>query len=169
VYEGQRLKVSEIKLENGEITVREFVRQLAKSDLFRKLYWTSLYVTKAIEYIHRRLLGRPTYGRQETNKYFDICAKKGFYALIDALIDSPEYNEAFGEDTIPYERYVTPSGLALRSVRVGSIGETGAKAQTDETPRFVELGEVKQERTEPDLQFRINQGCQQATRTDESL
>ncbi|MBD2119612.1 phycobilisome rod-core linker polypeptide [Trichocoleus sp. FACHB-262] len=158
VYEGQRLKVSEIKLENGEITVREFVRQLAKSDLFRKLYWTSLYVTKAIEYIHRRLLGRPTYGRQETNKYFDICAKKGFYALVDAILDSPEYSEAFGEDTIPYERYVTPGGLALRSVRVGSIGETGARVQTDEAPRFVELGEVKQVRTEPDLQFRINQG-----------
>lgn len=158
VYEGQRLKVSEIKLENGEITVREFIRQLAKSDLFRKLYWTSLYVTKAIEYIHRRLLGRPTYGRQETNKYFDICAKQGFYALVDAIIDSPEYSEAFNEDTVPYERYLTPGGLALRSVRVGSIGDTGAKIQPEVTPRFVELGEVKEVRTEPDVQFRINQG-----------
>ncbi|MGB3650651.1 MAG: phycobilisome rod-core linker polypeptide, partial [Rivularia sp. (in: cyanobacteria)] len=110
VYEGQRLKVAEIKLENGEITVRDFIRMLAKSDLFRKMYWTSLYVCKAVEYIHRRLLGRPTYGRQENNKYFDICAKKGFYALVDAFIDSPEYVEAFGEDTVPYERYLTPQG-----------------------------------------------------------
>ena len=123
VYEGQRLKVEEIKLENGEIPVREFIRALAKSDLFRKLYWTSLYVTKAIEYIHRRLLGRPTYGRQEANRYFDICAKKGFYALVDALLDSPEYSEAFGEDTVPYERYLTPGGVALRSLRTGSIAE----------------------------------------------
>ena len=61
---------------------------MAKSDLFRKMYWTSLYVCKAIEYIHRRLLGRPTYGRQENNKYFDIAAKKGFYAVVDAIIDS---------------------------------------------------------------------------------
>jgi len=74
VYEGQRLKVAEIKLENGEIPVREFIRQLAKSDLPSS--WTRLYVTKAIEYIHRRLLGRPTYGRQENNKYFDICAAR---------------------------------------------------------------------------------------------
>lgn len=158
VYDGQRLKVQEIKLENGEITVREFIRALAKSDLFRKLYWTPLYVCKAIEYIHRRLLGRPTYGRQENNKYFDICAKKGFYALIDAILDSPEYNEAFGEDTVPYERYITPGGLALRSLRVGSIGDTGAKVEKEETPRFVELGQVEQIRTEPDIQFRINQG-----------
>jgi phycobilisome core-membrane linker protein len=158
VYDGQRQKVSEIKLENGEIPVREFIRQLAKSNLFRSLYWTPLYVTKAIEYIHRRLLGRPTYGRKEINQYFDICAKKGFYALIDAIIDSPEYSEAFGEDTVPYERYLTPAGLALRSVRVGSIYDKGAKAQKEETPRFVQLGEVTQLRTEPDVQFRGNQG-----------
>jgi len=160
VYEGQRLKVAEIKLENGEITVREFIRQLAKSDLFRSLYWSSLYVTKAIEYIHRRLLGRPTYGRQEINRYFDICAKQGFYALIDALIDSPEYSEAFGEDTVPYERYLTPGGVALRSLRVSSIAEdiVSTKVEQEEAPRFVELGEVKEMRTEPDIQFRINQG-----------
>ncbi|HEY9851734.1 MAG TPA: phycobilisome rod-core linker polypeptide [Leptolyngbyaceae cyanobacterium] len=158
VYEGQRLKVSEIKLENGEITVREFIRALAKSDLFRKLYWTPYYVCKAIEYIHRRLLGRPTYGRQENNKYFDICSKKGLYALVDAIIDSPEYGESFGEDTVPYERYITPAGLALRSLRVGSIGDTGARIEQEVTPRFVELGEVSEMRTEPDIQFRINQG-----------
>ncbi|MFE1745194.1 phycobilisome rod-core linker polypeptide [Coleofasciculus sp. H7-2] len=158
VYEGQRLKVAEIKLENGETTVREFIRVLAKSDLFRKLYWTSLYVTKSIEYIHRRLLGRPTYGRQETNKYFDICAKKGFYALVDAIIDSPEYNESFGEDTVPYERYLTPAGVSLRSLRLGSIADTGTNVEKQETPRFVELGQVTQLRTEPDIQFRINQG-----------
>ncbi len=160
VYEGQRLKVAEIKLENGEITLREFIRALAKSDLFRSLYWTSLYVTKSVEYIHRRLLGRPTYGRQEINQYFDICAKKGFYALVDALIDTPEYSETFGEDTVPYERYLTPGGVALRSLRVGSITEdiVSSKAEKEETPRFVELGEVKEMRTEPDIQFRINQG-----------
>ncbi len=159
VYEGQRLKVSEIKLENGEITVREFIRQLAKSDLFRKMYWTSLYVTKSVEYIHRRLLGRPTYGRQELNSYFDICAKRGFYALVDALIDSPEYSQAFGEDTVPYERYLTPAGQALRSLRTGSIRpDIGTTPEPEVTPQFVNLGAVTEMRTEPDIQFRINQG-----------
>lgn len=158
VYEGQRIKVAEIKLENGEIPIREFIRALAKSDLFRKMYWSSLYITKAIEYIHRRLLGRPTYGRQEINKYFDTCAKKGFYALVDMIIDSPEYNEAFGEDTVPYERYLTPGGVALRT-RVGSLREdAGVLPQKQETPRFVELGAVSEMRTEPDVQFRVNQG-----------
>jgi len=159
VYEGQRQKVAEIKLENGEITLREFVRQLAKSDVFRNQYWSSLYVVKAIEYIHRRLLGRPTYGRQEMNAYFDLCSKKGFYALVDAIIDSQEYSEAFGEDTVPYERYVTPGGLALRTNRAGSISDKGMmKVPVDEQPRFVQLGTVSETRTEPDIQFRSTQG-----------
>ncbi|BAZ45166.1 phycobilisome linker polypeptide [Chondrocystis sp. NIES-4102] len=159
VYQGQELKVAEIKLENGEITVRDFIKALAKSDTFRSLYWTSLYVVKAVEYIHRRLLGRPTYGRQETNKYFDICAKQGFYALVDAIIDSEEYTAAFGSDTVPYERYLTPAGLQLRKARPGSIGEgIGAKVIKTETPRFVELGQVSNSRTTPEVQQRIAQG-----------
>jgi phycobilisome core-membrane linker protein len=158
VYSGQRSSVAEIKLENGEITVREFIRALAKSDTFRKMYWTSLYVVKAIEYIHRRLLGRPTYGRQEINAYFDIAAKKGFYAVVDAIMDSLEYSETFGEDTVPYERYLTPAGLALRTNRVGSIVDKSSKVEVPETPRFVELGAVTETRTQPDVEFRANQG-----------
>ncbi|MEH2182587.1 MAG: phycobilisome rod-core linker polypeptide [Nostoc sp.] len=159
VYEGQRPKVLEIKLENGDISVREFIRALAKSDVFRSLYWSSLYVCKAIEYIHRRLLGRPTYGRQEINKYFDIAAKQGFYAVVDAIINSVEYSEAFGEDTIPYERYLTPGGVAGRQLRVGSIrDDIAATIQKEVTPSFVTLGTVTQNRSEPDIQFRINQG-----------
>ncbi len=160
LYEGQRQSVAEIKLENGEITLREFVRLLAKSDIFRNLYWTSMYVTKAIEYIHRRLLGRPTYGRPEMNKYFDLCSKQGFYALVDALIDSKEYEEAFGEDTVPYERYLTPAGVQMRKSRPGSIGkDIGRRVDQEATARFVELGQpVNNNRTEPDIEQRKHQG-----------
>ena len=158
LYEGQRLKVAEIKLENGDIPVREFVRMLAKSDVFRGMYWTPLYVVKAIEYIHRRLLGRPTYGRQEMNAYFDLASKKGFYAVVDAILDTVEYSETFGEDTVPYERYVTPAGQALRTSRVGSIADKGAKPDKTVTPRFIELGAVNETRSLPDIQFRTGQG-----------
>lgn len=159
VYEGQRLTVAETKLENGDIPLREFIRILAKSDTFLKTYWTPFYVCKAIEYIHRRLLGRPTYGRSEMNKYFDLCSKKGFYAFVDALIDSPEYNEAFGEDTVPYERYVTPAGMQLRMARVGNLRDDFAKRVDKEvTPRFIELGQASGLRSEPEIQARISQG-----------
>lgn len=137
VYDGQHLTTAELKLRGGDITVREFVRQLAKSRLFRHLYWDSLYVTRAIEYIHRRLLGRPTHGRQEMSRYYDICANQGFYALVDALIDSSEYLKVFGEDTVPYERYVTPRGFELRSShRVVELSRAMTQETSDQPPPF---------------------------------
>ncbi len=158
VYEGQRLTADEIKLENGEITVREFVRRLAKSPLFRDLYWSKLYVCKAIEYIHRRLLGRPTYGREEMNRYYDICYKQGFYALVDAILDSKEYEESFGEDTVPYERYLTPAGLAMRSNRLGMVGDKGMMPQKEETPLFITLGQPLMQMNDFAIKTRIEQG-----------
>ncbi|WP_017325379.1 phycobilisome rod-core linker polypeptide [Synechococcus sp. PCC 7336] len=123
-YSGQRLSLLETRLSNGDITVREFVRQLAKSKLFRDKYWSTMYVVKAIEFLHRRLLGRPTFGRQEINALFDIASKDGYYAVVDALVDSKEYVDSFGEDAVPYERYVTPGGLMLRNMRLGATAQS---------------------------------------------
>ncbi len=157
-YSGQELSAAESQFKNGSLSVREFVRAITKSESFRKTYWTSLYVMKSVEYIHRRLLGRPTYGRNETNKYFDICAKKGFYALVDAIMDAQEYAESFGEDTVPYERYITSAGQAGRSLRVGSIQDKGARVEQTSTPRFIELGAVSSDRSIPEISQRISQG-----------
>ncbi len=161
VFDGQRQKVAEIKLENGEITMKEFIRALAKSNVFRSMYWTPLYVCKAIEYIHRRLLGRPTYGRQEMNRYFDLCAKKGVYALVDTLLDSEEYSTSFGEDTVPYERYLTPAGLSMRTLRGAGAAETALAARAEATPRFIELGTAHSQPVGDQVQARINQGVSQ--------
>ncbi|MCM1981379.1 phycobilisome rod-core linker polypeptide [Lyngbya confervoides] len=157
VYDGQRQKVAEIKLENGEISVREFIRILAKSPVYRNLYWTPLYVCKAIEYAHRRLLGRPTYGRQEMNRYFDLAAKQGFYAVVDAMLDGMEYAQAFGEDTVPYLRYLTPGGQSLRN-RPSRMAMAPAMVATPATPRFVELGQAQEVRPEASIQPRVLQG-----------
>ncbi|MCP9775230.1 phycobilisome rod-core linker polypeptide [Cyanobium sp. WAJ14-Wanaka] len=115
-YAGEQSKVEEIKLENGDISLREFVRQVARSEAFRRRYWSGLYITKAIEVMHRRLIGRPTFGRWEINAYFDTAARKGFYGVVDAMLNSAEYNESFGEDTVPFERFITASDRNARQV-----------------------------------------------------
>ncbi|MDM7936580.1 MAG: phycobilisome rod-core linker polypeptide [Cyanobium sp. CZS 48M] len=115
-YAGEQLKVEEIKLENGDISLREFIRQVARSTAFRRRYWSNLYITKAIEVMHRRLIGRPTFGRRELNSYFDTAARQGFYGVVDAMLNSTEYLAAFGEDTVPYERFVTPADLNARRI-----------------------------------------------------
>nr|ATG31120.1 LCM [Griffithsia pacifica]5Y6P_a2 Chain a2, LCM [Griffithsia pacifica]5Y6P_b2 Chain b2, LCM [Griffithsia pacifica] len=106
---------------SGKCSVRDFVRSLAKSSVFRALYWQPLYICKAIEYIHVRLLGRPTYGRQEIDQYFNIVYKEGYYTMIDRIIDSREYTETFGSSIVPYERYLTSNTLISRKLGSNSV------------------------------------------------
>ncbi len=133
-YAGERNTVEEIKLENGDITLREFIRQVARSDAFRRRYWSGLYITKAIEVMHRRILGRPTFGRWEIDSYFDTAARKGFYGVVDAMVNSREYSESFGEDTVPYERFITPADRNARKVPTLNR-PVDVKAIADVTPR----------------------------------
>ncbi|OUX70964.1 MAG: cell wall anchor protein [Synechococcus sp. TMED90] len=113
-YAGERLSSEEARLENGDISLRDFVRSVARSNAFRRRYWEGLYITKAIEVMHRRLLGRPTFGRWEIDALFDTAARQGFYGLVDALINGQDYKDCFGEDTVPYERFITPADLNTR-------------------------------------------------------
>jgi phycobilisome core-membrane linker protein len=135
-YAGERNKVEEIKLENGDISLREFVRQVARSEAFRRRYWSGLYITKAIEVMHRRLLGRPTFGRWEIDSYFDTAARKGFYGVVDQMLASREYNDCFGEDTVPYERFITPADRNARAVPgLNRPFNAGAYADLNARPR----------------------------------
>lgn len=113
-YAGERMGSAEARLENGDISLKDFVRAVARSDAFRRRYWSGLYIVKAIEVMHRRLLGRPTFGRWEIDALFDTAARHGFYGVVDALIDSREYSEAFGSDTVPFERFITPGDVNSR-------------------------------------------------------
>ncbi len=113
-YAGERLGSEEARLENGDICLKDFVRSVARSDAFRRRYWSGLYIVKAIEVMHRRLLGRPTFGRWEIDALFDTAARKGFYGVVEALIESKDYQDCFGEDTVPFERFITPGDLNVR-------------------------------------------------------
>nr|UAT97109.1 phycobilisome core-membrane linker protein [Ahnfeltia plicata] len=153
------LRKSESQLRENKISVREFVRQLAKSSTFRSLYWEPLYVCKAIEYIHNRLLGRPTYGRKEINQYFDIAYKQGYYKVIDRIIDSVEYMETFGDNIVPYERYTTPLGLSARTLRPGiSQLKLQISLKEEDNQRFIALGKVAEMRSSNNIERRIQQG-----------
>nr|QCI08977.1 gbilisome linker polypeptide [Inkyuleea mariana] len=156
------IKKFESQLRDHQISVRNFIRQLAKSSIFRSLYWEPLYICKAIEYIHNRLIGRPTYGRQEINQYFNIVYKQGYYKMIDVMIDSSEYIESFGDNIVPYERYITPSGIASRHLRPGinklKIQLPINNKNIDNVNKFIALGKVQEERSLNSIQKRIRQG-----------
>ncbi len=73
-----------------------------------------------------------------------FAPKKGFYALVDAILDSDEYSEAFGERRFPTALLDSPVKPCV-ALRVGSIGNTGTQPEKVETPRFVQLGTTQEE------------------------
>nr|QOS04605.1 phycobilisome core-membrane linker polypeptide [Sarcopeltis skottsbergii] len=161
IYEEELLNVKrfENQLRDGQISVRNFVRLLAKTSVFRSLYWEPLYICKAIEYIHYRLLGRPTYGRQEINKYFDIAYKQNYYKLIDAIVDSAEYIECFADNIVPYERYNTASTVSSRNLRSGISAMQSKVLQPDKKlAKFIDLGLIQEIRSNNSIKQRMLQG-----------
>ena len=104
VMESERLTVPESQFKRGELSVREFVRAVAKSDLYQSRFFTSCARYRAIELNFRHLLGRPPLDLEEMRMHSTILDTQGFEADIDSYLDSDEYQSTFGEDFVPYIR-----------------------------------------------------------------
>jgi phycobilisome core-membrane linker protein len=114
VMESERLHVPESQLKQGDISVREFVRQVAQSDLYRARFFESCPRVRSIELNFKHLLGRAPESYEEMTEHGQILDQGGFQAEIDAYIDSDEYQESFGEDIVPYYRgYKTQMGKKM--------------------------------------------------------
>nr|MBX2865049.1 phycobilisome rod-core linker polypeptide [Leptolyngbyaceae cyanobacterium MAG.088] len=94
----------ESQVKNGEIAMKEFIRRLAKSPLYRKNFFEPYINSRALELAFRHILGRGPSSREEVQKYFSIVSEGGLPKLVDALVDSNEYGDYFGEETVPYLR-----------------------------------------------------------------
>jgi phycoerythrin-associated linker protein len=101
VMESERLSVPESQFKRGELSVREFVRAVAKSDLYQSRFFSSCPRYRAIELNFRHLLGRAPRGLEEMRMHSTILDTQGFGADIDSYIDSNEYQDAFGENIVP--------------------------------------------------------------------
>lgn len=104
VMESERLAVPESQFKLGEFGVREFVRQVAKSELYRSRFFTNCPRYRAIELNFRHLLGRPPRDLEEMRQHSTILDTEGFAAEIDSYLDSDEYQNTFGENIVPYIR-----------------------------------------------------------------
>lgn len=101
---SERLKSAESLLCDGSITVREFVRSVAKSELYKTKFFYPNFQTRVIELNYKHLLGRAPYDESEVVYHLDLYQNKGYDADIDSYIDSAEYLENFGENVVPYYR-----------------------------------------------------------------
>ncbi|WP_287128028.1 phycobilisome rod-core linker polypeptide [Candidatus Cyanaurora vandensis] len=123
-----RVPVLESKLLNGELSIREFVRTLAKSEYYLQTFYLSCSNNRFVELSFKHLLGRPPYTQRETFDYSSIASRRGFEATIDAFVDSQEYQTTFGEDTLPYARkmHEGPEGQGFDRVGITDLGLLGS-------------------------------------------
>ncbi|NET16581.1 MAG: photosystem I reaction center subunit XII, partial [Okeania sp. SIO1H6] len=114
VMESERLSVPESQLKEGEITVREFVRQVGRSDLYRSRFFESCPRYRAIELNFKHFLGRAPNGYDDMKFHSNVLDEGSFEADIDSYIDSEEYDSAYGENIVPYYRgYKTQTGKKM--------------------------------------------------------
>lgn len=103
-FKVDRDPVLESQLRNGRITVRDFIRALLLSRKFRDDFYRCNSNYRMVDQIVGRVLGRPVHNDKERISLSILIAQHGLQGLVDRLLDSPEYLENFGLDTVPYQR-----------------------------------------------------------------
>ncbi|MEM6610916.1 MAG: phycobilisome linker polypeptide [Cyanobacteria bacterium P01_C01_bin.72] len=104
LMKSERMTSAESLLANGSISVREFVRAVAKSELYKEKFFYNNYHPRTIELNFKHLLGRAPYDEAEIIEHLDTYQNQGFEADIDSYIDSDEYVQSFGDNIVPFYR-----------------------------------------------------------------
>jgi phycoerythrin-associated linker protein len=104
VMDSERQLVAESQFKLGEISVREFIRRIAKSELYQSRFFDACSRYRYIELAFRHLLGRAPASFQEMRVHAERLDTLGYGADIDSFLDSDEYQNTFGEYTVPYQR-----------------------------------------------------------------
>jgi len=130
--ESERLLSAESQLLNGDITVREFVRCLALSSFYRTRFYDAVSPHRAVELNFKHLLGRPPQDEDEVATHIEIIASAGFEGEIRGYLDSDEYLQTFGEDTVPYPTsWNSPIGQPQSAFnRIAALEQSFASSDT---------------------------------------
>lgn len=104
IMESERATVPESQFKQGDLSVREFVRAIAKSELYRSRFFDTCPRYRYTELNFKHLLGRAPNGYDEMKAHSAILDREGFEADIDSYLDSDEYQNAYGEWFVPYYR-----------------------------------------------------------------
>jgi phycoerythrin-associated linker protein len=110
VMESERLVTAESQLCDGGMSVREFVRAVAKSDFYRTRYFESCAPYRFVELNFQHILGRAPASQAEVSEHIRRCVEEGYDAEIDSYVDSEDYQQAFGENVVPYNRQKSELG-----------------------------------------------------------
>lgn len=126
----------ESQMREGSITLRDFIRGLLLSRRFQEGYVDCSSNYRLVDQLVGRVLGRAVHGESERISWSIVIAEQGFPSFVDALLDSDEYINAFGYDTVPYQRSrVLPgarTGLIPHSQQFPRYGSDWRNKQWDQ-------------------------------------
>lgn len=124
-FKWDRESSLESQVRNGQISVRDFIRGLLLSKTFKNSFYDKNSNYRFVEHCVQRVLGRDVYSQREKIAWSIVVATKGIKGLVDELLNSDEYLENFGYDTVPYQRR-----------RVLASRETGNTPFNIKSPRY---------------------------------
>ncbi|MCU0551425.1 MAG: phycobilisome rod-core linker polypeptide [Leptolyngbya sp. Prado105] len=104
LMQSDRLITAESQLTQGVISVRDFVRAIANSELYRQKFLYPNFHVRFIELNYKHLLGRAPYEQAEIAYHLDLFMSEGYEAEINSYLDSVEYQNSFGDSIVPYHR-----------------------------------------------------------------
>ncbi|NJK37413.1 MAG: photosystem I reaction center subunit XII [Oscillatoriales cyanobacterium RM1_1_9] len=102
VMKAERLTSAESLLRQGNLTVRNFIRAVALSDLYKKKFFSSNNNQRFVELNFKHFLGRPPYDEAELAFHTQLVEDKGYDAEINSYFESEEYENKFGDNVVPY-------------------------------------------------------------------
>jgi phycobilisome rod-core linker protein len=94
----------ESQLRNRQITVRDFIRGLLLSNTFLDSFYSKNSNYRFVEHCIQKVLGRKVYSNAEKIAWSAVVMTKGVKGFVDDLLNSDEYIENFGDNTVPYHR-----------------------------------------------------------------
>lgn len=103
-FKWDREIVLESQLRNRQITVRDFIRGLLLSNTFIDSFYNKNSNYRFVEHCIQKVLGRRVYSNAEKIAWSAVVMTKGVKGFVDELLNSDEYIENFGENTVPYQR-----------------------------------------------------------------
>jgi len=104
MLENYRQPYLESQLRAFQLTVRDFVSELATSDAFLRLYYETNNNYRFVRLCIRRILGREVFHEREKMAWSTVIATQGVKSFINALVYSEEYEVCFGDSVVPYQR-----------------------------------------------------------------
>jgi phycobilisome rod-core linker protein len=103
-FKWDREIILESQLRNRQITVRDFIRGLLISNTFIDSFYNKNSNYRFVEHCIQKVLGRKVYSQAEKISWSAIVMTKGVQGFVEDLLNSEEYLNNFGENTVPYHR-----------------------------------------------------------------